>query len=262
MSDPTKFNIQDLRRVQSENASEFTEKLCYHTDITAHFGALKIKDKKELLKSIESKDEDAINRNLDRIIEKYVRFDPEISSDDITIQERYQVLTYMRRAAAGDSVKIVHQCPECEKVNTDIDYDLSNMRVDMYDPSKEEGNVVKIGKKVSVYLGPMTRKDEREVEDLIKQRKIKSTTEKQIVSLVGMIKKVEMTDEDIVGEVRLSSSEKLDFFEDLDQTFIDDMVKYMKTVETGVKLPFSFSCEHCDYHNDEEEASVAAFFIS
>ncbi len=256
------FSFKDLQRVHSESLSEYTEKLCYHTNITAHFSALKIKDKKQLLKSIESKDEDAINRNLDVIIEKYVRFEPEISSDNITVQERYQILTYMRRAAAGDSVRIVHQCPECEKVNTDIDYELSNMKVDMFDNSKDIQNVVKVGKKISVYLGPMTRKDEKQIEAIIKKKNVKSSTEKHIISLIGIIKKIEMTEDDIVGEVNLSSEEKLEFYENMGQEFIDKVIEYMKSIQCGVKLPFDFTCKHCGYHNSEEEASVASFFIN
>ena len=256
------FSFNDLKRVQNESASDYTEKLCYHTDTTAHFGALKIKDKKELLKSIESKDENAINRNLDRIIQKYVTFEPEIDLDDITIQERYQILTYMRRAAAGDSVKIVHQCPECEKMTDSIDYDLSNMTVDFFVPSDEVKNEIQIGDKIRVFLGPMTRKDEKEVEALIKKKKVTSDSEKQLMSLIGIIKKVEMTDEDITGEVTLTPEEKLEFYENLGQNFIDSAIEYMKSINTGVKLPFNFTCSHCGYNNPEEEASVAAFFMS
>jgi hypothetical protein len=258
------YSLNDLKRIQKDDDSlkEFSEKLCYHTDITAYFSALKIKDKKELLKSIESKDEEAINRNFDRIIEKYVKFDPDISTDDLTVQERYQILTYMRRAAAGDSVKIAHQCPECEKINSDIEYDLNNMEVTYFDKDNELETSIKVSKKISVHLGPMTRKDEREVETLIKKRKVKSVTERQIISLIGIIKKVEIEEEDIVGEVKLTPSEKLEFFEELNQSIIDDMIEYMKKIENGVKLPFSFNCEFCDYANEEEEASVAAFFIS
>lgn len=256
------FSFSDLKKAQSESLGEYSEKLCYHTNITAHFSALKIKDKKDLLKSIESKDEAAINRNFDRIIEKYVTFVPEISIEEITMQERYQILTYMRRAAAGDSAKIFHQCPECEKVNEDIDYDLSNMVVNFFDSDKKINNIVEVGTKIKVYLGPMTRKDEREIEDLVKKKKIKSNTEKQLISLIGIIKKVEMSDEDIIGEVTLTPEEKLEFFEELNQSIIDNIVDYMKSVESGVKMPLDFTCKYCGYHNEDEEASIAAFFIS
>lgn len=265
MSDK-KFTLNDLKTAHADSIkslSEFSEELCYHRGINVLFRPLKIKDKKDLLKSIESKDEVAINSNLDRIIEKYVTFDSQdFSSDELTIQERYQILTYIRRAAAGDKVKIIHQCPECEKVNSNIEYELSNMEVTYIDPKNEVDNTIKIGDNITLYLGMITRKDEKIIDSLMKKKKLKTMTERQIISLVGTIKEIRMSSEDIEEAVDLTPEQKLEFFEELDQSVIDKILDFVKTQDHGVKLPFSFVCDQCGYHNDIEEASVAAFFIS
>jgi hypothetical protein len=259
-----KFTLNDLKRVHhdSNTLSEFTEELCYHRGIKASFKALKIKDKKDLLKSIESKDESAVNSNFDKIIEKYVSFDDDnFKSEDLTLGEKYQLLSYIRRAAAGDSVNIIHQCPECEKVTQDIKYDMKDMIVNYYNPESSVDNTILIGN-IKIYLGQLTRKDEKQIEEYMKRNKLSSMTERHIISLVGAIKQIEITDEDITGNVDLSFEDKFKFFEDLSQSIIDQIVNYLKSIEHGVKLPFNFKCSNCGYENETEEASVAAFFIS
>lgn len=263
--DKPSFSLDDLRKAQaqSKDLSEQQLDLCFHIGKKAYISPLKIKDKKNLLKSMETEDQHLVQKNFDQIIEKYVRFDADIDADTITVQERYQLLTAIRRASAGDSVRIAHQCPKCQEIVKDIPYDLSRSYTTCYEsPSDDEGVIEVAGGKIRLYMGPVTRGDERELEKIIKARKIESMTEQQFILLAGCIKRVELSQDDIVGEVTLEPHQKLEFFEGLDQSALNRISEYMTKVNHGVHLPFDFTCPKCKYHNEDEEASITVFFIS
>lgn len=260
-----KFTITDLKKLQAQEGTESEEiplELAFHKT-TAYIKPLKVKDKKALMKSIESKSEKNIQKNLDNIVEKYVTFEGDITGDDITIQERFQILTAIRRAAAGDSVKIAHQCPECQKVTRDIEYDLSNTTtIDYTAPENGEDVVVSKSGNIKLYLKPLTRKDEKELEEIIFARKIETMSERQFIMLAGAISKIEITQDDISGEVDMKAEDKIEIFENLDTKTLDKIVNYLDKTKHGVHLPFSFKCEHCGYTNEREEANITVFFIS
>ena len=210
----TGFDIKDLKKLYASNSSpETTVKLCY-SQKEVGIRPMKVKDKKEILKAIESKKENIINKALDNIIEKYVEPVDESDFDigDLTSPERHQILVHIRVAAAGDTAKIVHECPACAHVNTEIEYNLNDMYVQNYE-EPETGNILKVaGGAITLHLGPMTRQNEIQVENYLKRKKIQTAAEKNFALMAGVIRKVEMSQDDITAEVKLDIEEKIDFF--------------------------------------------------
>lgn len=256
------FNISDLKKIQVESSSnaEFSVNLCY-SGRKAFVRPLKIKDKKDLLKAIESKDEKLVQKILDDIIEKYVELEDNRPIEDLTIQERYQILVEIRRAASGDQIKIVHQCPKCEHINKDIPYDIKNMVVKPFDNSVPN-EMFLFDNKVKLVLGPLRRSEEKKIEKIIFDKKIQTISEKNMLLMSGFIQKIFINKDDIWGEVTLKTEEKIEFFESLSPNEFDFIANYIKNSDFGVKLPFSFKCENCGYENEREEANVTVFFIS
>lgn len=260
MTDKPLFSLGDLKKVQAASNFEFSVDLCY-SKRKAFVRPLKVKDKKELMKAIETKDEKLIQKVLDEIVEKYVVLEDDRPLTDLTVQERYQILVEIRRAASGDLVKIAHQCPKCEHINKDIPYELTNIYVKEYDttiPNKFSlfnGNV-------ELVLGPLRREEEKKIEKIIFDRKLKTNSEKQFLLMAGFIEKIYLKKDDVLGEVALSTDEKIEFFENLSSADLDKIINYIKSSDFGVKLPFHFRCENCGYENEKEEANIAVFFIS
>jgi hypothetical protein len=267
MGEKSFFTVDDLRKIQASAKTEAEElpiELSYNRK-QAFIKPLKVKDKKSLMKAIETKNEKLIHKLFDNIVEKYVTLEDGISLDDITVSEKYQILTWIRRSAAGDTVKIIHKCPECEKVTTGIDYDLNNIQVKMFESDEEnpiDNKIVTAGGKITLYLGPITRKDEKEIDSVIYARNIESLTERQFMHMVGAIKRVEVTSEDMSGDVDFKIEEKIDFFESLDSNVLDKINNYLRKIDHGVKMPFNFKCSHCGYENKTEMANITVFFIS
>ena len=259
------FNIKDLRKVYADNAASQQQiTLCYTKDeVLAK--PLKIKDKKELLKAIESKNENSVNKILDDIIDKYIeRVDGEsIDSHTLTSQERQQLLINIRLASGGlEKVNLVHQCPNCEHLNKNIKYDISTMYVDFYEPKDDTPEFLEVaGGNIKIYLSPITRNSEIAIENIIKKRKYDTNSEKQFAMLSGVISKIIAKIDDVESEITLTPEDKLDFFDHLTSNDLDKITDYFKSIDFGVKMPFDFKCEKCG-HESEENVNSAVFFIS
>jgi hypothetical protein len=262
------ISINDLKKIYSQTttAAQMDIELCYskrHILVKP----LKVKDKKEILKSIESKNEIAVNGVLDDIITKYVEpvdggdFNPQ----SLTTQERQQILVYIRVANGEEECKIAHQCPKCEHVNKNLAFKTESLNLKMYE-GDYENKIVTLDKgntKIILELGVVTRKDEITGEEYIKKNKLKTMTDKQFAILATVIKNVSIQQGQ--GEPNTVAfkdiSEKISFVESLMASDLKIVTEYVETMDFGVTLPFDFVCTNCEY-TSKEEVNVAVFFIS
>lgn len=262
------ISVNDLKKIYSQNtvSAQMEIELCYsHKHILVK--PLKVKDKKELLKSIESKNEIIVNSVLDDIILKYVETTDggEFNPQSLTTQERQQILVYIRVANGEDECKIAHQCPKCEFVNKNISFKTDSLNLKMYEGNQENTQVViKNGdSQIVLELGVVTRKDEMLGEEYIKKNKLKTMTDKQFAILATVIKKatIKVGKNDPQTVDFKDISEKISFIENLRSNDLKVITDYVESMDFGVTLPFSFKCSSCDFES-QEEVNVAVFFIS
>lgn len=255
------YNLADLKKFYATSSGdEMAIDLCF-TGRKAFVKPMKVRDKKDILKAIESKDEKLIQKNFDDIVEKYVTLEDNRPIDDLTVQERYQILVAIRRAAAGDEAKLAHQCPKCDHINKDISFDMNNIITKQYEEPESGRTIDVAGGAIKVILGPIRREVERKLEKIIHDKKMELMSERQFIMMAGYIEKVVMSQNDITSEVPMKIEEKIEFFENLRSGDLEKITKYIKSTDFGVKLPFSFKCDKCG-HTSEEEANIAVFFIS
>lgn len=263
MTDRPNFSLTDLKKMYAtKSAPENAIKLCY-SQKDVFVKPLKIKDKKEILKAIESKNETIINKALDEVIEKYAEYadGSEFNVNTLTSQERFQLLVHIRVSAAGTTAKIAHECPTCGHVNKEIIYDLNSMYVKNYTKPEKGDELLLANGNIKLLLGPMTRDKEIEIERYIKKAKLTSTSEKNFALMAGVIKAISMKQDDIESEVKLSTEETIEFFENLPASELDTVLEYFKNTDFGVKMPFDFKCDKCG-HEEQQEVNIAVFFIS
>jgi hypothetical protein len=263
MNDRPMFSLGDLKKIYATRSSpENAIKLCY-SQKEVFVKPLKIKDKKEILKAIESKNEVIINKALDDVIEKYAEYadGSDFNVSTLTSQERFQLLVHIRVSAAGTTAKIAHECPSCGTINKDITYDLTAMYVKNYTKPDSGDEILLANGNIKIKLGPMTRDKEIEIERFIKKNKLNSSSEKNFALMAGIIKAITMKQDDVESDVKLTTDEIIDFFENLPATELDKILDYFKNTDFGVKMPFEFKCEKCG-HESTEEVNIAVFFIS
>lgn len=261
-AEPRNFGIADLRKAYAtqQSTAHIEVVMCY-SGIPAYVKPIKIKDKKDILKSIETKNDNLLNRALDDIIEKYVEFQRSepVDVNKITQKEKEQILVYIR-LAAGDGVKtinIIHQCPECQKITKDIPFDVDAITVKQYD--KTIGNeVVELPGGIKVRMGPVTIADEKDIDKLNKDKKHTSSLDKQLSTVASMIKEASVGENRVVFK---SLDEKVSFISELQSSDMDKITGYISQYDFGIKLPFHFKCSHCEYEGDEE-ANSGVFFMS
>lgn len=263
-----KITLSDVRKqiaISSNNNSPDMEiKLCY-SGKTILVKPLKVKEKKELLKSLESKNEILVNRVLDEIIQSYVvtQDDTELDTKTLTIQERHQILVYIRAANGDEVVKIAHQCPSCNKVTRDIPYELSKKSyVKDFDHNGAKKVVTICSDAVEINYDVLFRNEEIEVEEYIKEEKLKTVSERQFVMVAASIKDIFLNDG--TGRQRVENTtleEKMEFIEELDTKEFNVISSAISELDFGVKMPFDFKCSHCEYES-KEEVNATVFFIS
>jgi hypothetical protein len=263
-----KFSLADLKKQIAINTNSHSPDLeitlCYsgrHVLVKP----LKVKEKKELLKSLESKNEIIINKVLDDIIQEYVipTDSSEFNPKELPTQERHQILIYIRAANGDEIAKVAHQCPKCEKVTKDIPYAISK---DSYVKQYEEpadGKIVTIcNGLVEIHYDVILRYEEMRVEEFIKNKKLKSMSEKQFAMIAAAIKEIYMVTAAGKQKVDVGTiDEKLLFIEDLDTKEFTKILEAVNSLDFGVKMPFDFKCSECDY-TAKEEVNATVFFIS
>jgi len=262
------ISVSDLKKLYSQStiAAQMDIELCYSRKHIL-VRPLKVKDKKELLKSIESKNEIIVNGVLDDIISRYVETidGSDFNAQDLTTQERQQILVYIRVANGEDECKIAHQCPKCEFVNKNITFKTDSLNLKLYDGVQETKNVViKNGTtQIVLELGVVTRHDEILGEEYIKKNKLKTMTDKQFAILATVIKNAFIKDGSNEAQtVEFTDiSEKISFLENLRASDLTIITNYVESLDFGVTLPFNFVCTSCA-HESQEEVNVAVFFIS
>jgi hypothetical protein len=258
------ISVADLKTAISTAGTAHMEiDLCY-SGRKAKIKPLKTEDKKELLKSMETKNETLVNKAFDNIIAKYVEFSDGATPENIVSQERYQILAYIRIANGDQNADIMHVCPECEHAETSISYDLEQIYVK---PFKKIDNVIKIdypnGLLMELLVEPLTRSEEKSVELFI-HREGDSIANKQFGYLAACVKKAKLvTPEHQEQQVDLSTLEKkIELYNSFDgsvESKIADIAREYS--EGGVKMPLQFRCSKCKYESNEE-VNLSVFFIS
>lgn len=262
-----KFSLSDLRKqiaiTNNQNSPDMEIQLCY-SGRTILVKPLVVKAKKELLKSLESKNEILINRVLDDILESNVvtTDGTELDTKSLTIQERHQILVYIRAANGDKTVKIAHACPKCEQVTKDIPYELAEKSFVKEYIEPNHKSVLICNNQVEIGYDVITRADEIVAEQYIKDHKIKSVTERQFVMIAASIKEILFHTPESTQKVEVSTlDEKMEFIEELDTKEFNHISKAINDLDFGVKMPFDFKCQHCEYES-KEEVNATVFFIS
>lgn len=266
--DNNNISLSELKKQiainSNTNSPDLEIELCYSKRIVL-VKPLKVRDKKELLKSLEGKNEILINKVLDDIIENYVvpADNQELNTNKLTIQERHQILVYIRAANGDEVAKIAHGCPKCEKVTRNIEYMISkDSTVVNYEEPADKKVILICNDEVELHYDVIFRDEEKEVEEYCKKNKLKTIADRQIAMIAATIKNIFFNVNGVKKSVILKDlSEKMAFIEDLDSKEFTKISNSLNSLDFGVKMPFDFKCEHCDYES-KEEVNVTVFFIS
>jgi hypothetical protein len=225
---------------------------------------MKVKEQKEVLKALEKRDEFLINEALDAILSNcVVTVDGEpFDGDKLCIQDRTYVLMRIRQLTTGPKAKISHVSNKTGKVHENIEIELDKLLVEKYSGTNLN-QTIDVADGFKLHLGPVTRKNEKDIEKYLKANKDNSLIDRRYAAYAAIIKAVSMKSEgsDVFEKLDLSFTQALEFVNKLtSQADLDKIDEYIKKeLDFGLRLTFDF--KDGDYENPKEELTLLSFFI-
>lgn len=228
---------------------------------------MKVKEQKDFLKALEKQDEFLINEAFDKLLTKCV---VSINSnpcdiDALCIQDRTYLLLMIKKLT-NPKAKISHICPVSEKVYSNIEIDMNELKTENFQ-GKTLTQEFSLSQSIKLVLGPVYRKDEKEVEKWLKAKsKDKSLIDKKYCGYSAVVKEVLVKNEKEEWEPQqLSFENKVDFIIDMcPQSVIAAIDEFIKTLNFGIKTTFNFKSENPDgtvIFEGEQEAMLISFFM-
>lgn len=226
-----------------------------------------VKDQKEFLKAMEKQDQYLINQSFDAIIERCVDniegqpFD----GDYLTLQDRTYLLLKIRQQTTGDKTKITHIHSKTGEPVQDVEIDLKQALQVKYFEGDSLTKEMKLSDNVKILLGPVLRKDEKELDTWCRKTENKdSIVNRKYASYATLIKKVFYINpetKELEEVTDLTFDNKVDIVTDcFDLKQTQEVEDFVKTLDFGATVKFRFDDKN-GYVNDEEEVNFISFFI-
>jgi hypothetical protein len=259
------ITMQDIKKAYASKANTIEVELCY-SGKKVLLRPIKMKDKKEFLKVLESEKNEQIDTFIDKLIERYVADVNEepVSASHLVDEERRQLLMCLRKiSTTATHVGVDHVCPECGELNENVQFALEGAIVENFKKPDDVDNLIDASNgNVKFLVSQLTRQDNIDIDKYITEAKITSDVEKEFITLASTVKELYLNMDDVSRKFTPSIKERQEFVEGLS---IDDFEKlknyFVKCSPFGPKLVFNFKCTKCEYKNEKEEAKIVDFFI-
>lgn len=213
------------------------------------------------LLSYENTDDPAIvERALDELISSSIETEG-FNIEDLYLQDRFFILLEIRKKTKGEKYQFTFNCPEC-KSQSMSSIDLSTLEVKKLEMDKIE-DVVKLDDNISLRMGFVTRKMEKEAFELAKKimGSSKNNALKQAETAVIMqalaVKSIITPDGE---DNNINVMEKKYLLETIPQQLYEKVQEWFNQNSFGVDFKTSISCISCDYKK-EINIPVEDFFF-
>ena len=264
MTDKPKLSFAEIRKSIVSLGDTKNINLCY-SDVPVTIKQLKMKDKKDLLKAVESEDKQVINKAIDVIIEKYSSLanDEPVSAKSLVEEERQQILVEIKKISSFDSIfKTDLTCDNCKKETENVEVKYEDIKCTSFGSDKATEIETSNGK-ASIKIGHLTREDHINIGKYIKDKKMEVKTDINYIYLASSKKSVIVSIDDMSNTVELPTiDEKIQLLDGLVVSDVEKISNYFNSCpEFGPSIKMKFKCKHCGHENDQE-ASILNFFMA
>jgi len=221
---------------------------------TVNFKPLTTKEIKKLLVYENITEHHQVENVLDQMIQSSV-IDEEFDLNELYLQDRFFLLTEIRKKTKGEEIEEEFECPKCKSQNYII-HDLNKLPVKKLDNNVD--NRVELMENVFINLWYITRGQEKEAFE--KTDNSLSKTEKdadiQLNILTQGIKSVETPEG---KEENLSFEDKKYIVDSLTIKNINTISKWYQDNTFGVDFSLEKKCRNCEY-KEVSEIPLVNFF--
>lgn len=232
--------------VNELNVFEFEEKLPGSKRLIK-FKPIKTLQLKKLLQYENSKEIDVLENALDTLINSSI-ISEEFNINNLYMQDRLFLLFAIRIRSKGSTLETKAICEECKSQYINV-IDFSN--IDYTELSDNIEKTISLSKNIELNVDFITRADQKEILNYIKNIKFKNDDEKYtelaMLSLSAMIKSIKVNKK---IKDNLTLKEKKYLFDESSELLIDKLKKWNDTYDFGLKLQYIKKCPHCGFEKE------------
>ena len=212
---------------------------------------------KSILRYEGEENSSVVEKILDELINGCVTTE-EFSLDNLTLQDRFDLLIAIRKATKGDLYSFNWKCTECGDTSIQA-VNLNDLELKPFPTDID--NKVKVSERLTLNLDFIRRGDQKESEQLVEN--IKGLTDYQKVSETATymyafgIKDVESN----VGKLEgISIQDKVDFLNQLGEKEYNLINDWYNKYNYGTEFKTTLKCRHCG-HEEELALPLTGFFF-
>lgn len=232
------------------NSLEFEEKLPGSQKVIK-FKPITTKMLKSLLSVEKSTDPGEIENALDKLITSCVISD-DFNIDDLYAQDRIFLLFTIRIKSKGGVIESQKTCQKCKSQYLSR-INLSKIKYKELDPERE--NEIKLNDKLSIGIDFVTRKEQKEVYEKLKNNEYDSETQKLVdltfLNLAHAIKWIKINGN---KDDELTLEDKEYIIDNSSETLLEKIKDWIDKYDFGLNLKYKDKCPHC---KNEEEVIIS-----
>lgn len=221
-------------------------------DKTLKFKPIRTKEIKKLLAYENVENYREVENVLDEMIKLSV-IDEDFNVDDLYLQDRFYLLTDIRKKSKGENVEFEYKCPECES-QTYISFNLDSLETKKLDNSVD--NKIQLTDTISIYIWYITRGLEKEAIEKSESDNINSP-EVQFNIITQGIQAVETPDG---KEENLPFEDKQFIVDNMTTGDLDKLKNWYEKNHFGLDFRIEKKCKQCG-HKEYTEVPLHNFFF-
>jgi len=211
---------------------------------------------KKLLVYENEKNPIVIEQAFDELIKSCI-ITEDFDYDNIFNQDREFLLIELRKVSKGEQYEYQFNCPKCGSGN------LSYIDFNSFPLTSKENDVlevIEITKDVSIEIGYIRRKEQKESFELIPKNTPKERLYSTMAlhSLAASIKSITTPDG---KEDNLIMSDRLQIMDSLTFNVMDKIKNFFVDNPFGYDLSYETKCVHCDYTSGKQELDINSNFF-
>jgi len=210
---------------------------------------------KGLLTYEDSKDTFIVETMMDELITSCVT-DKDFNIDDITLQDRFDLLLEIRKKTKGSIYTFNIRCPDCGTTS------INNVKLDELEYKEFKPNidpVIKINDTLSIRLDYIRRGDQKKAIKIVNTMKGLSDRQ-QIVEIAtytyALCMKEFITPTGVMEKP--SIKDIVEFLDSFDEDMYSVLIDWFKDSDYGVEFEYELKCSNCDF-SEVKNIPVSSF---
>lgn len=185
--------------------------------------------------------------------------DKSVDIDSITIQDRFELMLYIRQITKGEMYNFTTKCDKCNK-------EILNF-INLKELPKKEYSAdiewkVKLSPTITAKMSYITRGIQKQAQDIIKDKEYKKDSHK-IADLTTHIYALSIVEFETPAGVIKDASPKdvVELLDNLPESDYNKISEWFEKNDYGTEFRYKETCHHCGHISKEYDIPLSGFFF-